>query len=70
MNMTTKKESDLGRIKALEAGQRAVFDISKTATIRANAAMINATRNERSLVTRLDRAAGTITVIREGDDAE
>lgn len=65
-NMTTqtKKISDLGAMKALETGQSVTFAISKMSTIRTSASLINAVRGEKSLTTKIDREARTITVSR------
>lgn len=51
-------------MKALEAGQCVSFPIKSLATIRTNASLINATRGEKSLTTKIDREAGIITVSR------
>lgn len=64
MNKTAKKISDLGAMKALEIGQRVSFPIISLSTIRTNASLINATRGEKSLTTKIDREEGTITVSR------
>lgn len=64
MNNSGKKRSDLGAMKALETGQCVSFPIKSLASIRTNASLINATRGEKSLTTRIDREAGTITVKR------
>lgn len=64
MNKTAKKISDLGAMKALETGQCVTFSIKSLATIRTNASLINATRGEKSLTTKIDREKGTITVSR------
>ena len=64
MNKTTKKVSDLGAMKALETGQCVSFSIKSLATIRTNASLINATRGKKSLTTKIDREAGTVTVSR------
>lgn len=64
MNTTTKKISDLGAMKALETGECVSFPIVRLSTIRTNASLINAIRGGRSLTTKIDREAGTITVSR------
>lgn len=64
MNKSVKKISDLGAMKALETGQCVSFSIKSLSTIRTNASLINATRGEKSLITKMDRNAGTITVTR------
>lgn len=64
MNKTAKKISDLGAMKALETGQCVTFSIKSLASIRTNASLINATRGEKSLTTKIDREKGTITVFR------
>lgn len=64
MNYTGKKISDLGAMKTLENGCSVSFPIAKIATIRTNASIINATRGEKSLTTRIDREKGIITVSR------
>ena len=58
MNRTHSK-SDLGAMKALTVGQSTSFPIHSTPTIRANASLINATRGEKSLTTKINRDAGT-----------
>lgn len=64
MNDTPKKVSDLGAMKALEKGQNKTFAIKSLTTIRAYASMLNAMRGTKSLTTKIDRNAGTITVFR------
>lgn len=64
MNNSTKKVSDLGAMKSLEAGQSISFPIKSLTSIRSNASIINATRGEKSLTTKIDRENGTITVSR------
>lgn len=64
MKETPKKISDLGSMKALEIGQSTSFPIQSLTSIRTNASIINATRGEKSLTTKIDREAGTITVSR------
>lgn len=64
MKIKDEKVSDLGAMKALETGQSIAFDIKKISCIRTNASLINATRGEQSLTTKIDRKAGTITVSR------
>lgn len=51
-------------MKALETGERVSFPIVRLSTIRTNASLINAMRGGRSLTTKIDREAGTITVSR------
>lgn len=64
MKETAKKISDLGAMKALGIGQCVTFPIKSLASIRSNASLINATRSEKSLTTKIDREKGTITVSR------
>lgn len=64
MNQTAKKLSDLGSMKALATGECVSFPIKRLSAIRTNASLINATRGEKSLTTKIDREAGTITVSR------
>lgn len=64
MNKTTKKISDLGAMKSLGVGESVSFPIKSLATIRSNASLLNATRGEKSLTTKIDRDNGTITVSR------
>lgn len=64
MNKIAKKISDLGAMKALETGQCVSFPIKSLTSIRTNASLINATRGEKSLTTKIDREKGTITVSR------
>lgn len=64
MNTAVKKISDLGAMKALETGQSVSFPIRSLASIRTNASLINATRGEKSLTTKIDRETGIITVSR------
>lgn len=64
MNSEPQKMSDLGSMKALKPGEQVTFAIQKLLSIRSNASVINATRGHRSLATKIDRAAGTITVKR------
>lgn len=64
MKETAKKISDLGAMKALETGQCVSFPIKSLTSIRTNASLINATRGEKSLTTKIDREKGTISVSR------
>lgn len=64
MSNSDKKISDLGAMKALETGESVSFSIKSLTSIRTNASIINATRGKKSLTTKIDREAGTITVSR------
>lgn len=64
MNTSPEKLSDLGSMKALEKGQSVSFEIRKLTTIRTNVSVINTLRGFRSLSSKTDRKARTITVTR------
>lgn len=65
MKKTAKKMSDMGSIKSLEPGESKSFPIAKLYSIKTNASLINATRGEASLSTKIDRANGVIIVSRK-----